>query len=245
MWRKNITAVIALSLLCSACDTAKKSYIEIGKYPAPIKEQENTHLPVVYVSFIFTTDSTQAREFDNSAQMLKEIQILNQHFVDENNQQIFRFKPYRYYSHENFIKRKCGLANQLNQTRVLDSDRIPALVQDCFSHRKSKEILFFIYDAYSEKLKYKDVTSWGYQNQGQPFILIDWKRLNYKIQSATPHEMGHAFGLKHVCSPDAKINSPTNIMSSYDCKQGSGGLRNIGFNQTQYSTIIQNYKLLK
>lgn len=106
-------------------------------------------------------------------------------------------------------------------------------------------MLFIIYDSYTEKLKYNDITSWGFRNQGRPFVLIDWERLNYQTQSATPHEMGHAFGLKHVCSPHATKKTPTNIMSSYDCGLGSGGLSNLGFNREQYSKIMESYGLLR
>ncbi len=57
--------------------------------------------------------------------------------------------------------------------------------------------------------------------------------------------MGHAFGLIHVCEPNAKRNSNTNIMASSGRCKGSGGLRNIGFNQQQVNTILQYSKKIE
>ncbi|ENU31281.1 MULTISPECIES: hypothetical protein [unclassified Acinetobacter] len=242
---KKITTFILLSFICVACSTPEKKYIALESYPSKVLKEEDHTLPVVYVSFVYTTNTPKAKEFDNKNQMLREISILNQYFVDENNQKIFRFKPYRYYSYQNFSQRKCDLAYQLNQPRSLVTENIPDAVKRCFPHRKEKEVLFIIYDSYNEKFKYRDVTSWGFRNGGQPFILIDWQRLNYRIQAATPHEMGHAFGLRHVCAPGAKLKDSTNIMTSADCKLGSGGQRNIGFNREQVSTILEYYQRAK
>ncbi|MBD0057815.1 metalloprotease, partial [Acinetobacter radioresistens] len=55
------------------------------------------------------------------------------------------------------------------------------------------------------------------------------------------HEMGHVFGLKHVCAPKATKRTPTNIMTSAECKLGSGGLRNLGFTPVQLQTILSTY----
>lgn len=66
----------------------------------------------------------------------------------------------------------------------LVTENVPSAVKDCFPKRKSKEVLFIIYDSYSPKLKYSDITSWGFRNQGRPFFLIDWERLNYQTQAA-------------------------------------------------------------
>ena len=57
-------------------------------------------------------------------------------------------------------------------------------------------------------------------------------------------EMGHAFGLEHVCAPGATVKTPTNIMASADCKKGSGGLRNIGFDSEQAGTVRQYAQLI-
>ena len=103
-------------------------------------------------------------------------------------------------------------------------------------------INFYIVDSYSKKQGYKSITSHGKNAGNHPFILIDWERLNHKVQSPEEHEMGHAFGLVHVCKKNAKISSETNIMASTENCEGSGGLRNIGFNDKQLKTINITYK---
>ncbi|WP_228272700.1 hypothetical protein [Acinetobacter haemolyticus] len=100
---KKITTLFMISVVCVACSTKEKSYVELEKHPIKLHKEEESTLPVVYVSFVYTTNTPKAREYDNRNQMLKEINILNQYFVDENNQKIFRFKPYRYFSYENFL----------------------------------------------------------------------------------------------------------------------------------------------
>ncbi|KAA5655010.1 metalloprotease, partial [Pseudomonas aeruginosa] len=47
--------------------------------------------------------------------------------------------------------------------------------------------------------------------------------------------------LKHVCAPKATKRTPTNIMTSAECKLGSGGLRNLGFTPVQLQTILSTY----
>ncbi|WP_043973390.1 MULTISPECIES: metalloprotease [Acinetobacter] len=237
--RLKITALSLLFLIIGTSCTTQNSTVKTSRSQYP---QERRDLPVVNVSFIVTSNRPEVQALDNKAQMNKELAILNQYFVDENNHKIFTFKIHHYYSFQEFSKRKCDLANQLSQSKVIIPAKLPSAVNACFPRRKSKEVLFIIYDAYSEKLKDADITSWGFRNQGQPFMLIDWKRLNYQTQAASIHEMGHAFGLGHVCSPKATKTTPTNIMSSYDCHLGSGGLRNLGFTTKQVNTMLNNYQ---
>lgn len=237
--RLKITALTLLCMIFSASCTTQKAPVKMPPYQYPLDDDD---LPVVNVSFIVTSNRPEIKALDNKTQIYKELAILNRYFVDENNHKIFKFKIHRYYSYEDFSKRKCDLTNHLNQPAALIPDNIPHSVKECFPRRKSKEVLFIIYDSYGEKQKYADITSWGFRNQGQPFILIDWERLNYQTQAASIHEMGHAFGLEHVCSPKATKTTPTNIMSSYDCRLGSGGLRNLGFTAEQLKIILENYR---
>jgi hypothetical protein len=237
--RLKITALSLLCLILATSCTTQKAPIKKLPYQYPL---DADHLPVVNVSFIVTSNRPEVQSLDNKAQISKELAILNRYFIDEHNQKIFKFKLHRYYSFQDFKKRKCDLENQLNQATSITPDKLPSAVRACFPHRKTKEVLFIIYDSYNEKQKYADITSWGFRNQGQPFILIDWERLNYQTQAASVHEMGHAFGLGHVCSPKATKTTPTNIMSSYDCHLGSGGLRNLGFTAEQVKTMLNNYQ---
>lgn len=84
----------------------------------------------------------------------------------------------------------------------------------------------------------------GRKNGHQPYILLDYERLPH-VQAAEEHEMGHAFGLQHVCDPAVVRGSPSNIMqSSCDrctsgvcCHQGTGGLRDLGFGTVSHDQM--------
>lgn len=233
---KKILLLISGTLLCVSCTTRPPL-----QKPDLLEEPGNNR-PVVPVTFVFTTNNPSAAQFDNFTQMRKEISILNKYYLDDQGKKIFNFKLNRYIPYEEFSKLHCGLKQQINQPYPISTETIPASVNTCFPKRTaSKEVIIFIYDAYSTKWKFKDVTSRAFRNNGKPFILLDWNRLNYNIQAGSVHEMGHVFGLKHVCAPKATKRTPTNIMTSAECKLGSGGLRNLGFTPAQLQTILSTY----
>ncbi len=233
---KKILLLISGTLLCVSCTTRPPL-----QKPDLLEEPGNNR-PVVPVTFVFTTNNPSAAQFDNFTQMRKEISILNKYYLDDQGKKIFNFKLNRYIPYEEFSKLHCDLKQQINQPYPISTETIPASVNTCFPKRTaSKEVIVFIYDAYSTKWKFKDVTSRAFRNNGKPFILLDWNRLNYNIQAGSVHEMGHVFGLKHVCAPKATKRTPTNIMTSAECKLGSGGLRNLGFTPAQLQTILSTY----
>ncbi|MDV7450297.1 metalloprotease [Acinetobacter baumannii] len=233
---KKILLLISGTLLCVSCTTRPPL-----QKPDLLEEPGNNR-PVVPVTFVFTTNNPSAAQFDNFTQMRKEISILNKYYLDDQGKKIFNFKLNRYIPYEEFSKLYCDLKQQINQPYPISTETIPASVNTCFPKRTaSKEVIVFIYDAYSTKWKFEDVTSRAFRNNGKPFILLDWNRLNYNIQAGSVHEMGHVFGLKHVCAPKATKRTPTNIMTSAECKLGSGGLRNLGFTPVQLQTILSTY----
>lgn len=234
---KKILLVITGTLLCVSCTT--RPPFTSGETPKVSIDGR----PIVPVTFVFTTNTPEATKFDNYQQMRKEIKILNKYYVDDKNNKIFKFKLHRYIPYEEFSKLHCDLKQQINQPYPITTETIPASVNTCFPKRTaSKEVIVFIYDAYSTKWKFEDVTSRAFRNNGRPFVLLDWNRLNYNIQAGSVHEMGHVFGLKHVCAPKATKRTPTNIMASAECKLGSGGLRNLGFTPIQLHTILSTYQ---
>ena len=201
-------------------------------------------LPEIYVNFVFATDHKNAQAFDTREQAVKEVNILNRYFVTEKGKPIFHFKLKKYMSFKEFSEAECKFLDLLSRKQSVKSKEAATAFNQCFPH-EPRTIYMFVYDAYSPKKGWADITSWGFNNQGHPFILIDWERLNYNKQAAVPHEMGHAFGLKHECAPKATIKDSTNIMTSADCGLGSGGKRNIGFNTQQLKTIQQKFLGLK
>lgn len=235
---KKTLLMITGTFLCASCTTTPPQL-----KPEPLIEEPANNRPVVPVTFVFTTNNPSAARFDNLAQMRKEVGILNKYYLDDQGNKIFNFKLNRYISYQDFSKLHCQLGNEINQPRPISIGSMPASVNACFPKRTtSKEVIVFIYDAYSKKLEFNDITSRTFRNNGKPFILLDWNRLNYNIQAGSIHEMGHAFGLKHVCAPNATKTTPTNIMASAECKLGSGGLRNLGFTPSQLQTILSSYQ---
>ena len=59
------------------------------------------------------------------------------------------------------------------------------------------------------------VSSHGNNYSNKPYIVLDYARITgvANRQGVEEHEMGHAFGLGHVCEPNATITSSTNIMA--------------------------------
>ena len=102
-------------------------------------------------------------------------------------------------------------------------------------------------------------------NDDHPYCVIDYARINGNANrvGVEEHEMGHGFGLAHVCIPGANGSSSTNIMSSsgsypsdnnYEyisgdptstCSSGSSGKRDIGFNTQQCQIILRNSEEIK
>lgn len=165
-------------------------------------------LPIVKVNFVFATNQSTTAKYDHVEQIKKELSILNQYFVDEKNQKIFEFRLNKYLSFDHSNKKNCTLAQILQSPQVIEHIALKSAFNTCF-HSPPRlvtppEVYFFIFDAYAPNIGYKSVTSWGFRNAGKPLILIDWERLNDNIQAAVPHEMGHAFGLRHVCIKSAK-----------------------------------------
>lgn len=199
-------------------------------------------LPVVKVSFVFATNYVEAQKFDNLDQIKNELNILNQYFVTEKNQPIFKFELKQYISYKKFKQMKCNLSESLERPKAIEHSDIIQKFQQCFKSKTSvPEIYVFIFNGYNSKLGFKAADSWGFHNSGRPVVLLDWERLNYNVQAALPHEMGHAFGLRHVCIKGAKFKDATNLMASKGGCDGSGGQRNIGFNPDQIKIILEYY----
>lgn len=203
-------------------------------------------LPTVKVNFVFATNHVEAQKFDHLDQMKKELDILNRYFVSETNQPIFKFELNQYIPYQKFKQLKCNLSKVLESPKAIERSVLIENFQQCFpSKTKKPEVYVFIFDGYNPKLGFKAADSWGFHNGGRPLVLLDWERLNYRVQAALPHEMGHAFGLRHVCIKGAKLKDATNLMASKGGCDGSGGQRNIGFNDQQLKIIQEHYQNIK
>lgn len=196
----------------------------------------------IKVTFVVASNAPDVAKYDQKKYMQNQINTLNQYFRDGNGKKIFNFKLQQYISYQEFTQMKCHFQKMINQPREFVVSELAPAVNQCFKHRADHEVLFFLYDAYSDRHQYKEATSWGFPNQSKPFIMIDWSRFDLKQQSVSIHEMGHALGLKHVCASGGKKTDSSNIMTSSGCGFGSMGKRDLGFNKEQVTKMVKNYK---
>jgi hypothetical protein len=188
-------------------------------------------VPVFDVHFAVITARPEAARAATHAALRREVSILNRRFVDAEGRPVvrFRFKAARVY--DEVRGSSCRFAALGDSRDPYDSDGWAEAFNECDDPkvRDPRAINFYVYDS--------DGTCHGKRNSGRPYVLIDWARLGHQGQSPEEHEMGHAFGLDHVCAPGAEMETSTNIMASAECGKGSGGRRDLGFTPEQVSVI--------
>ncbi|MDH0032155.1 MULTISPECIES: hypothetical protein [unclassified Acinetobacter] len=196
--------------------------------------------------FVIITPNPLAQSFVTKEQLKKEVDILNTYFVKEDRSPIIKFR-YKSASFYRDIKNStCSFVALNSGTKVYDSEVWATYFNQCIDLKVKdpNAINVYIYDSYTLKQGFKNRDGHGKRNGNQPFIFLDWERLNHNVQAPEEHEMGHAFGLNHFCALGANPNSSTNIMSS-SCIGGSTGKRDMGFNAEQVKTILHNASLIK
>lgn len=197
-------------------------------------------VPVFDVNFVVMTTKYAVNKQVAVSQFQKEIDILNRYFVGKNGEHPVQFRLKGGHTIHELGDSSCAELLRQGDAAVEYNWRAWAdMINSCPDHRvvDPHAINFFIYDSYIDKDGFKDETSHGRRNDNRPYIVLDWERLNHRTQSPEEHEMGHAFGLEHVCVGGAGLHTPTNIMASEECGRGSGGTRNIGFDSGQLETI--------
>lgn len=197
----------------------------------------------VYVNFVVLTKNEVAHKLISKNTFYDEIKILNRYFVTEKREKIFNFKFKNSYFYDEIKDSNCEFL-KYGDIKNYSSKEVSKLYWKCADRRvrDPKAINFYIVDSYSKEKGYKSGTSHGKNAGNHPFVLIDYERLNHTGQSPEEHEMGHAFGLGHLCYENATRRTSTNIMASAGNCKGSGGLRDIGFNEKQLKTINEQYK---
>ncbi|MFO7611948.1 MAG: hypothetical protein R6W99_05595 [Clostridia bacterium] len=202
-----------------------------------------TDIPVFDIHFVLLTNRAEGLEKADKDLFENEIAILNQYFVTEGRKEIVRFKYRSGHFYDEIKNSSCRFIKEVADAETYyDHKRLKQLYNEC-NDRKVKAphaINIYIYDSYSPTDGFADKTSRGYNNSGRPFLMLDWERIGHKIQSPEEHEMGHAFGLRHICVKDASRDSHTNIMASSANCEGSGGLRDIGFTDKQVAVILRH-----
>lgn len=198
-------------------------------------------LPTFDIHFVVLTNNAGAQQVTTLGQLRREVDVLNEFFVTATREPLVRFRFKSATLFPETRRSDCKLKDLGDVQGPLDTGRAAQLFNACDDPhiRDPRAINFYVYDAYAHGSGFKDATGHGRRNSGRPFVFLDWQRLNHGEQAAEEHEMGHAFGLVHICAPGATRQTPTNIMASADCGKGSGGLRNLGFNEQQTTTILR------
>ncbi|MFW5442772.1 MAG: hypothetical protein ACKE51_00495 [Methylococcaceae bacterium] len=201
-------------------------------------------MPIFDVHFSVLTKNKKAHKKATLQQLKKEVDILNQYFITEAGEKIINFKFKSAHLFDEINASGCDFKrlgdSKINITAKQAKEQYYACNDEKI--RDPLAINIFIVDSYSEKYGFeKYTTSVGAFNSGnQPYMLLDWARLDHTKLSPEEHEMGHCFGLGHICNVNATRDSDTNIMASTSQCKGSMGLRNIGFNQEQVKIIKTN-----
>jgi hypothetical protein len=90
------------------------------------------------------------------------------------------------------------------------------------------------------------ITSFGGHNSNGPYAFIHWK--SYHDFNKLWHELGHAFGLPHVCSSPRPEGAHWNIMATPDtCRNGAPIVAGFHFDEKQTATVkthIEKYRKL-
>jgi hypothetical protein len=90
------------------------------------------------------------------------------------------------------------------------------------------------------------ISSYGGHNSNGPYALIHWK--SYHDFNKLWHELGHAFGLPHVCSSPRPEGAHWNIMATPDaCKKSGPVVTGFHFDEKQTATVkahTEKYRVL-
>ncbi len=217
------------------------------------------------VNFVIVTDNGSAGMMTSYRAMEEIVWTLNLYFAAEDQRNTtskkklvnFELKSYVRYNRAESIGG--DLFNTLNTNSVYRGDVIQQQFNSELSTviRDPEAINVYIYDSGQDGDIGADRDGHGRYNSGKPYILLDYHRINKRINAAEEHEMGHAFGVAHICnSMISEKTQSSNIMTSEgkypceggivpvsdqcECTAGKTGKRDNGFTPEQAQVILQN-----
>ena len=189
------------------------------------------------IQFFILTENERNIEAEK---LIDEVNVMNEFFVKDDRSRIFNFYLNSISYYDDIQNLNCELISvgdlEVNLPDI-DYEGMFNACDDVLVRDKSS-INIYIYDAYWDGFE-----NWfgiGFNNADNPFIMLDYARLPH-IAAAEEHELGHIFGLGHICSTVTSNDSSSNIMSSaiLNCAAAgiATGLRDIGFNREQLEVI--------
>lgn len=201
-------------------------------------------LPRIPIHFVVLSSSSDVHQFVTSKQLEKEIEILNNNFVKENGDKLFRFyrKSVSFYS--DIAKSGCKFL-RLGDHHKKPSPSDMELFYNCDDKRVRDPgaINFYIFKSDYEG---STLAKNSYAGSAEPLLMINWERMLTRYKAAQEHEMGHVFGLEHIKACGSTKVTNTNIMAtSDDTCEGDGGNRSVGFYDDQARVIMKTWNLLK
>ena len=189
------------------------------------------------IQFIILTEHERNIEVEK---LIDEVNVMNEFFVKEDRSGIFNFYLNSVSYYDDIQNSDCELISVGDIEVNLPDIDYEAMFNACDDVlvRDRNLINVYIYDAYWDG--FQNNFGIGFNNDDNPFIFLDYARLPH-IAAAEEHELGHIFGLGHICSTVTSNNSSSNIMSSaiLNCASAgiATGLRDIGFNREQLEVI--------
>ena len=189
------------------------------------------------IQFIILTVNERNIEVEK---LIDEVDVMNEFFVKEDRSGIFNFYLNSVSYYDDIQNSNCELISVGDLEVNLPDIDYEAMFNACddILVRDRNAINIYIYDAYWDG--FDNLFGIGFNNADNPFIMLDYARLPH-IAAAEEHELGHIFGLGHICSTVTSNDISSNIMSSAigNCAAAgiATGLRDIGFNREQLEVI--------
>jgi hypothetical protein len=189
------------------------------------------------IQFIILTEHERNIEVEK---LIDEVNVMNEFFVKEDRSGIFNFYLNSVSYYDDIQNSNCEFISVGDLAVNLPDIDYVAMFNACDDVlvRDKNAINIYIYDAY-----WDGFDNWfgiGFNNADTPFIMLDYARLPH-IAAAEEHELGHIFGLGHICSTVTSNDSSSNIMSSAigSCAAAgiATGLRDVGFSREQLEII--------
>lgn len=167
---------------------------------------------------------------------------LNEEFRAESGEQLVRFRLSSVTLHGEARNSKCAAVQLAAQGG--DFSKAVARCEDSMIRQPGAVNIYVYAPQTAEGQPHRMVSRGGHNNEG-PFALIHWRQ--YHDFNTVWHELGHAFGLPHVCSSPRPEGTHWNIMATPDtCKQSKEIVHGFHFNEKQARTVtIHTEKFLK
>lgn len=217
------------------------------------------------INFVVVTNNGSAQRFTSYRAMQEIVFTLNLYFAAQDSRITHRKKKlvnFELKSYTNY-NTAAGIGGRLFNTLSRNSRYLGDVIQDQFNSepntvmRDPEALNIYIYDSGQDGDLGENRDGHGRFNNGEPYILLDYHRINKRINAAEEHEMGHAFGLTHICNSMIKDKTQSsNIMTSQNkypcaggivpdsemcqCEAGKTGKRDIGFTPEQAKVILEN-----